>query len=135
MTTILQNLQILRKTVESEPTELFNLSFYRYTEPCGTLHCTLGLAVEKGIVPENAARWATDFSSIALNMSTIELDKFYGRDSYNRLFDSRYSGTFDDLILKKILKTHPDLFSTSDREFALARIDHQIAIYTKEENK
>lgn len=140
---IVANLELLRAAVEAQPVGLFDLSFYKKEEPCGTLFCTAGLACS---MPEFIAKgfgfitaWGHK-EAVFASVDSVEIsgsdktDPTFGKDSWSRLFEVRNDGEFD--------KEHPDFGdisdefyevgvdpSVTDKDLALWRLEQQIAIY------
>lgn len=131
MSTIRENLLVLIEAVTNEPEHLFDLTNFEKKEPCGTLHCTLGLATTlphfymQGLVmqpaeKERAACPAADGIRAYQPSCYAKLDALFGEESYCRLFEPAEGGEWDVELLA------PDM---PDKELALARLNKQLENY------
>lgn len=115
MPTIKENLLALRAAIEAEPEGDFNLHQFVQHTPCGTLHCSAGLAAT---MPFFINQLSEDEQRQSLRWRAEDISDhkgMWGPDAFKRLFERHDEGTYDGL-----LTSNGDL---TDKQLAIARID------------
>lgn len=123
--TIRENLLRAIKLVEDEPVQLVDLDEYAKTTPCGTLHCAAGLCASdpffqaQGMTLDGFGWLHTQ----PKDLPTDDLDALFGICAWQRLFNARACGTWDQGWLD------PEAGHISDKELALLRLNKQLEEY------
>lgn len=128
--TIRENLLVLIKAIEDEPSKAINLNSFEQEGICGTLHCALGLATTLPHFYTQGLAWgegrgdlppcpAIGGRGLWQTGGLSKLDAMFGEDSYDRLFEPRSCGIWDDDLIN---------WST-DKELAIARLRKQLELY------
>lgn len=115
---ILKNIDEAIRLVTEQPEQLFDLSVFKRTVDCGTLHCTAGLlctsAHFRALGWEWAGRWV-NVQGVSIEESGMLYTQF-GPAAYSRLFNYRDASPFDD---------HKNASNHTDKELALHRLAEQ----------
>lgn len=139
MTTILNNLTILRDAVAAQPEDLFDLNSYKTEEPCGTLFCTAGLATTMPYFQDlgvSMRQWSLNGFYVQVKGDDIddteETNKLFGENAFRHLFAGADNGAWDKALgYVETYGAESDAYvpQMSHKTLALARLDKQIAIY------
>lgn len=120
MPTIKENLLALRSAIVAEPEDLFDLHEYIDTTPCGTLHCSAGLAATMPFFIKQLSKFS---QTLDLHLRAEDLSdsaEMWGPAPFIRLFERAGLGTYDE----KILEGQAPL---TDKMLAIRRIDVALA--------
>lgn len=140
---IINNLETLLAAVEAQPESQFNLSHFKVEEPCGSLFCTVGLACTMPefkamgyeLVP-TGGNWngSPTYRAHVNHEDVVEsdvCDPAFGDEAYQRLFRPAGGGWIDD-DLGYDIDYSENTATMTDKELAIARLNHQIAAYKGE---
>ena len=135
---VIENLEALLTAVEAHPESLFDLGTWKREADCGTLFCVAGLACTLPKFQELGLVW-NKYDVPTFNGSSMwddGGDELFGPNSMNELFHASGSGTLDTKLGLDYEEdeTYGDItMDCTDKELAIARLKHRIAIYKGEQ--